>query len=277
MTLGVLAALLAVGLIVGFVSGLIGIGGGVLIVPFLYFFYGHPAWSGLAADPSLEATIAHATSLFVILPTGLAAAATYHRTGLVAWRAALPIALVAMVAAFAGAQVAPLLPAAALKMLFGLLLIGSGLNLLRDQDRHEREQLRITLPVVAATGIAIGLLSALLGVGGGILAIPLLVYVVGLDLRRVAATSIAIVALTAASGTLAYAISGWGVTGRPWGSIGYIHLVAAIPILLASLLTVRVGALANQRLNTRALRFLFAGVFIVLGLRLAIGNAGQLF
>ena len=70
MTLGVLAALLAVGLLVGFVSGLIGIGGGVLIVPFLYFFYGHSSWSGWAIDPDMEATIAHATSLAVILPFG---------------------------------------------------------------------------------------------------------------------------------------------------------------------------------------------------------------
>jgi hypothetical protein len=276
MTIGVLAALLAVGLIVGFLSGLIGIGGGVLIVPFLYFFYGHPAWSGLGVDPSLEAAVAHATSLAVILPTGLYAAATYHRSGMVAWRAALPIAAVAMVAAFAGAQIALLLPAAALKTLFGVLLIGSGINLTRSQEQHGREELRLTGPVVVGTGLAVGLLSALLGVGGGILAIPLLVYVVGLDIKRVAATSIAIVALTAASGTIAYAISGWGVPGRPPGSLGFVHLTAAVPILLASILAVRAGALANQRLNRRALSLLFAGVFLLLGFGLVIQNAGEL-
>jgi hypothetical protein len=276
MTLGVLAALLAVGLIVGFVSGLIGIGGGVLIVPFLYFFYGHSAWTGLTLDPSLEATVAHATSLFVILPTGLAAAATYHRSGLVAWRAALPIAAIAAVAAFAGAQLALLLPAEVLKMFFGVLLVASGANLMRAQEAHGREELRLTLPVVVTTGVSVGLLSTLLGVGGGILVIPLLVYLVGLDIRRVAATSIAIVALTAASGSLAYALSGLGVAGRPWGSIGYIHLVAAVPILAASLITVRAGALANQRLNTRTLRLLFAGVFLLLGVRLIVMNAGVL-
>ena len=276
MTLGVLAALLGVGLIVGFVSGLIGIGGGVLIVPFLYFFYGHPAWSGLFVDPELEATIAHATSLAVILPTGLAAAAAHHRAGLVAWRAALPIAAVAAAAAVAGANIAVLLPAEALKLMFGLLLIGSGVNLTRSQEGRAREQLRLTWPVVVGTGMAVGLLSAMLGVGGGILAIPLLVYIVGVDIRRVAATSIALVALTAASGTITYAVAGWGDPGRPPGSIGYIHVVAALPILLASLLTVRAGALANQRLHTRHLRLLFAVVFFLLGVRLIIENAGAL-
>ncbi|HUF13123.1 MAG TPA: sulfite exporter TauE/SafE family protein [Longimicrobiales bacterium] len=276
MTLGVLAALIAVGLIVGFVSGLIGIGGGVLIVPFLYFFYGHSAWSGLGVDPSLEATLAHATSLFVIVPTGMAAAATYHRAGLIAWRAALPIAAVAAVAAFAGAHIAVLLPGEALKTLFGLLLVGAGLNLLRERSEHGRETLRLTLPVVVLSGIVLGLLSALLGVGGGILAIPILVYAVGLDIRRVAATSITIVALTAASGTIAYGMAGWDAPGRPWGSIGYIHLVAGIPILVASLTMVRAGALANQRLNTRTLRLLFAGVFVLLGIRLVLENAGHL-
>ena len=277
MTFGVLAALIAVGLLVGFVSGLIGIGGGVLIVPFLYFFYGHSAWSGLGVDPSLEATIAHATSLFVIVPTGVAAAATYHRAGLVAWRAALPIAAVAAVAAFAGAQIAVLLPGEALKTGFGLLLIGSGLNLLRQQGEHGRETPRLTVPVVVLSGVALGLLSALLGVGGGILAIPILVYAVGLDIRRVAATSITIVALTAASGTIAYGLTGWNAPGRPWGSIGYIHLVAGIPILVASLIMVRAGARANQRLNTRTLRFIFAAGFVLLGVRLVLENAGHLF
>ena len=275
MTFGVLAALLAVGLLVGFVSGLIGIGGGVLIVPFLYFFYGHPSWSGLAVDPDLEATIAHATSLAVILPTGLAAARAHHRHGMVAWRAALPIAAVAAVAAIAGANLAVLLPAEVLKLMFGLLLIGSGINLTRSQEDHAREELRLTAPVVAITGIAVGLLSAMLGVGGGILAIPMLVYVVGLDIRRVAATSIAIVALTAASGTVTYAVAGWGDPGRPPGSMGYIHLVAAIPILLASLATVRLGAWANRRMQAKHLRLLFAGVFLVLGVRLIIENIGR--
>ena len=277
MTFGVLAALLAVGLVVGFLSGLIGIGGGVLIVPLLYFFYGHSTWSGMAVDADLEAAIAHATSLAVILPTGLAAASSYHRSGLVAWRAAMPIAGVAMVAAFLGAQIALSLPAAALKTLFGVLLIGSGLNLLRHGKAHERETLRLSWPVVVSTGAAVGMLSAMLGVGGGILVIPMLVYLVGLDLRRVAATSIAIVALTAASGTLAYIVSGLGVAGRPPGSIGYVHLTAALPILGASLLTVHAGALVNQRLETRVLRRIFAVLFLLLGLRLVVLNAGQLF
>ena len=276
MTFGVLAALLAVGLLVGFVSGLIGIGGGVLIVPFLYFFYGHSAWSGWPVDPSIEATIAHATSLAVIVPTGLAAAAAHHRHGMVAWRAALPIAAAAAVAAIAGANLAVLLPAEALKLMFGLLLVGSGINLTRGQDAHAREELRLGAPVVIAIGTAIGLLSAMLGVGGGILAIPLLVYVVGLDIRRVAATSIAIVALTAASGAITYAVAGWDAAGRPPGSVGYIHLVAAVPIFVASLATVRLGAYANRRMNTTHLRWLFAAVFVVLGARLILENAGRI-
>lgn len=275
MTFGVLAALLAVGLVVGFVSGLIGIGGGVLIVPFLYFFYGHPAWSGSSIDPSMEATIAHATSLAVILPTGLAAALAHHRHGMVAWRAALPIAGVAAIAAVAGANLAVLLRPELLKTMFGLLLIGSAINLTRSGEEHAREELHLSLPVVALTGIAIGLLSAMMGVGGGILAIPLLVYVVGLEMRKVAATSIAIVALTAASGTLTYAVAGWGDAGRPPGSLGYIHLVAALPILVASMFTVRLGAWANRRMNSRQLRWLFAAVFAVLGIQIVIENAGR--
>ena len=276
MTFGVLAALFGVGLLVGFVSGLIGIGGGVLIVPFLYFFYEHSAWSGWIIAPGMEATIAHATSLAVILPTGLAAARAHHRFGAVEWRAALPIAAVAAVAAIAGANLAVMLRPELLKLMFGALLLVAAVNLTRGTPQREGEQLRLTKPVVIGSGIAVGLMSSMLGVGGGILAIPLLVYVIGLDMRKVAATSIAIVGITAASGAVTYAIAGIGDPGRPPGSIGYIHLVAAIPILLASLLTVKLGAAANRRMNTRQLHLLFAALFFLLGAQLIIENAGRL-
>jgi uncharacterized membrane protein YfcA len=195
---------------------------------------------------------------------------------MVAWRAALPIAAVAAIAAVVGANLAVLLPAEVLKTMFGLLLIGSAVNLTRSQDEHVRETPRLTKPVVLGIGIAVGMLSAMLGVGGGILAIPLLVYVVGLDMRKVAATSIAIVALTAASGVITYAVAGWGDPGRPSGSLGYIHLVAALPILLASLVTVRLGAYVNRRMHTRHLRRIFAVLFFLLGVQLIYENLGRL-
>ena len=123
LTLAALLALAGLGLVVGFVAGLVGIGGGVITVPFLYFFYSHAAFSGTTVTPALQPAMAHATSLFVIIPTAVMGTYTYHRLGAVVWRAAVPVALFSTVAAVAGSRIAPLLQPALLKVGFGMFLL----------------------------------------------------------------------------------------------------------------------------------------------------------
>jgi hypothetical protein len=268
-TIWILLALAASGLVVGFMAGLVGIGGGVLFVPLLYFFYGHPAWSGIALDPALHAVVSHATSLFVIVPTSALGTWTYHRAGAVAWRSALPIAGFSILAALVGSQLAPAIPAAVLKLGFGVLLLVFGSRMLRARsgdvaaDRHPR------LVVGALSGLAVGLMSALLGVGGGIVAIPILLYVMGLKLDKVAATSLAIIAFTALAAVVGYGVSGWGRADLPAGSVGFVHVFAGIPLLVGAVIAVSVGARVNQKLGNRMLRLLFGALFVLLGLRLA--------
>jgi uncharacterized protein len=269
---GALLSLAASGVLAGFVSGLVGIGGGVVIVPLLYFFYGHPGWSGAALAPELHAVVAHATSLFVIVPTAVLGTWAYHRAGAVAWRVALPMAAFSVVGALIGTRLAPLLAAEALKLGFGLLLTASGIQLLRPRRLAGSVAMRGHLWLGSAGGLVVGVLSALLGVGGGIIAIPIMVYVIGLGLDKVAATSMAIIVFTATAAVAGYATSGPVGALMPAGSLGYIHYQAGLPILAGTVLTVRAGARVNQRLSTRSLRLLFGVFFILLGLRLVVGN-----
>ena len=241
-------------------------------MPLLYFFYGHPGWSGTVVAPELEAVIAHATSLFVIVPTSALGTWTFHRAGAVAWRAALPIAFFSILAAIAGSFIAPLVPGQVLKLGFGLLLVFSGLRLLRTRKGAPARAVHANIGVGAVAGLAVGFLSALLGVGGGIIAIPILVYLVGLRLDKVAATSMAIIVFTALAGVVSYAAIGAGTEGLPPGSVGYVHLLAGLPILVGSLLAVPLGARANQRLDDARLRLLFGAVFILLGAQLVVQN-----
>lgn len=274
------AALLALGVIglaVGFSSGLVGIGGGVLIVPFLYFFYRTPAFSGVSLPSDMLVTVAHATSLFIIVPTAVTGAITYSRARLVAWRVVVPIALFSVAAAAMGATLALEIPGDALSFVFGLFLIVTGVQLAGRKAGAEGQRLRLDLRVTALTGTAVGLLSAMLGVGGGVVAIPMLIYVVRLDVARVAATSLAVVGMAAFSGTIAYVVNGVGVPGRPPGSLGYVHVAAALPILIGSMVAVRWGARANQRVNRKVLRWVFGASFIVLGSRLVWESGGRLF
>ena len=276
MDFAVLVALLGVGVAVGFVSGLVGIGGGVLIVPFLYFFYGHPQWSGSVVPPDLQAAVAHATSLFIILPTAFQGTLRYHREGLVAWRAATPVAVGALLAAVLGARLALGLPPEVLKLAFGGLLLVSAARVALPGPPAGERPLRLALPYTLGTGAATGLLSALLGVGGGVVAIPLLIQLVHLELRRVAATSLAVICFAALSGTLTYVASGWRVGGMPAGSLGYVHLAAGLPMLLGAMVAVRAGVWANRSLDERRLRLVFWLLLAAVGLRLVLQNVGAL-
>src|SRR5690606_1975234 len=157
----------------------------------------------------------------------------------------------------------------------GVLLILSGMRLIggqRSTAPADAPQVRLSTARTVGSGGLIGLLSSLLGVGGGTVAIPILLYLVKLDVKKVAATSMGIIGLTATAGTLGYVFSGMGEPGRPPWSLGYIHLSAGLVMFLASVVSVRWGALLNQRLRPRTLELMFGIVFVVLGLRLVGGN-----
>lgn len=273
MTAAAVIALAGAGFAVGLLAGLVGIGGGVLIVPFLYFFYAHPAWGGVTFDPALHATVAHATSLFIIIPTAIVGTITYSRAGLVSWRAVLPVAAFSLISAALGARLATRVPPEMLKIFFGCFLIFTATQVVRRRDPGtDTGPERHSLLFSALTGLAVGVFSALLGVGGGLVAIPLLLYVMRLDLSRVAATSLAIVVFAATSGTLTYMLSGAGLPGLPEGHVGYVHVAAALPMLPGAMIAARWGSKLNQRLDTARLRWLFSAFFLLMGLRLAVAN-----
>lgn len=257
--------------VVGVTSGLLGIGGGVLLVPFLYLLFA-ASWSGVALPPEMQVAVAHATSLFVVIPTALSGLWVYHRSRSIRWKAVVPMGLAAVVTATVSARLALLVPADILKGLFGALLLGVGLRMWpwkrdRTPPPLPREP-RVGLLPMLVVGALVGAMSAMLGVGGGIVAIPLLVYVVRMDVSEVAATSIAVVCFAAPAGVLSYVMAGRGVVGLPPGTMGYVYLPAGLLMLPLAVLLARTGARLNRRMDRRRLLFLFGGVFIFLGGRL---------
>lgn len=270
--------IIVVGLAVGLLSGLVGIGGGVLIVPFLYFFYDHPDLFQVVVAPEARAVLAHGTSLLVIVPTSIRGALAYHRVRLVEWRAVWPIGAASVFAALAGTRLAVILPPEILRTGFGILLVASGARMLVhrkesvDTESASAAAPDLSLSRTIPTGLLTGLLSALLGVGGGTVTIPLLLYWVKLDIRKVAATSIGVIAITATAGTVGYILSGIGDPGLHRYTLGYVDLSAGTIMFLAAAISVQWGTRLNQRMNPRTLTMLFGALFILLGLELAAGN-----
>jgi uncharacterized protein len=272
-----LLSLAAAGVLAGLLSGLVGVGGGVIMVPILYLFYAYPAWAGVTLGPDAATLTAHATSLFVIFPTSVRGTLAFHQKGMVAWRVAWPIGIAAAIAAVLASRVAVGVDARVLRLAFGVLLVYTAYRLFRSRDtrraaRLAERPLRTSPPVTVGTGAVVGFFSAFLGVGGGIVAIPLLMQVVRLDLRRVAATSLAIVAVTSAAGAAAYMLSGLAAPVRAGWSVGYVDVAAGLALAAGTLLSVRWGASLNLKLEPRRLALVFGALFLAMGARLILVN-----
>lgn len=262
---------------VGLVSGLVGVGGGIVMVPFLYLLFAYPEWSGIQIPPVHQAVVAHATSLFVIVPTAVAGILSYHRARLVAWRMVFPMAVAAVISAMAGVQVAIRLPPEVLKATFGGFLVASGLNLLRSYRRDDGGESPGTMALLLAVagGLLVGFITSLLGVGGGIVAIPILIHVMKLEMKQVAATSLGVVVFSALVAASTYAVTGWAHPELPGGSLGYIFAPAGLALLPGAVFAARFGARLNQRMNPRSLKVLFGLAFLLVGLRLFLGNVAR--
>jgi len=269
-----------VGGAVGVVSGLLGIGGGVLVVPFLYLLMAGTIAGGLTVLPEHQAALAHATSLALIIPTAVSGLISYHRRGAVVWRVVFPLALGAVGAALVGAQVAARLPSISLKLAFGGFLLLMSWRLASGRDGAgglDAPEARISWGAGVVGGSGVGFLSALLGVGGGIVAVPVLVRWAKLDLHRVVPASLGIISMAALAGTVGYAWAGWGVEGLPPGSLGFVHLPILAALAPGAVLFAPLGARWNRALPTEALRRVFALLLFLIGARLVWVNGWTLF
>jgi len=251
-----------------------------VLVPFLYLLMANPQWSGVFVDPAQHATLAHATSLAVIAPTALSGLLAFRRHGLVDWNIVVPLGMAAAVAAAAGAQLAVHVPSDVLKVLFGALLLWVGGRMLAGQGgarvRAAEEKGEARPPGSAALrpgaallgGGVVGMLSALLGIGGGVVAVPILHRWARMDLHRITAASIGIVGFAAPAGILSYAWAGQGVAGLPPGSMGFVSIPLALALIPGAVLMAPLGARLNRRLPVNTLRRLFGAFLLTMGLRL---------
>lgn len=265
-----LAAALAVGALVGFIAGLTGIGGGVLMVPFLYVLY---ARTGLTPDAATP--IAHATSLAVIVPAALRGLMTYRGSGLIQWRAALPVAISAAIAAAVTAPFVARLPSQALRLGFGMFLAIVSLDLLvmrGESVEHVPEAKKRHLVGAAFIGIPVGMLSAALGIGGGVPASAGMHYLLKLPFRVIAATSLAVVLFAAIAGSLSYLFIDSPLAGSSW-VVGHVDFEHGLPLAIGAVLAAPFGVMVNKRAPVVTLRRIFGGLLLVTGILLIVQNS----
>lgn len=256
-----LAAYVGLGLVVGFVAGLLGVGGGLIIVPvMIMLLHGQ----GLAAG--IEPQVALGTSLASILFTSLSSVRAHHRHGAVDWPLVRRITPGILLGTLAGALLAAQVSALVLKLFFVVFLFYAAIQMWLDFKPAPHR----ALPGLAGTSLAggvIGAVSSWVGIGGGTLSVLFMLWH-NVPLHRAIATSAAIGFPIAFAGAIGYAIGGRGVADLPPGSLGFVYLPALAGIVVGSVLTAPLGARTAHRLPVRPLKRIFALLLIVLALRM---------
>jgi len=258
-----IAILLATGLGVGFASGLLGLGGCFIMTPVQYIIYTN---MGIPADMAIK--LAFGTNLLVVLPTALSGVWRHNKRGAVWWKVATVMGGCALAAAFGGASLATHLPGEALKVAFGVVIIASAVRMLIGKLPEAENEPEDNPKLWIAWAIPIGMITGLIGIGGGVLMIPVMVLVFKFKMHNAVATSLAVMIFASIGGLIGYIVNGLGVSGLPPYSIGYVNLLTWSLLAATSVGMAQVGAITAHRLPARRLGYIFIAVMFYMGLRM---------
>ena len=246
------------GMVGGFLAGLLGIGGGMILVPVTTAML-----TARGVDASLAVKMAIATSMATILFTSISSARAHHQKGAVRWdivkRLAPGIVLGAMVASLG---VFTVLKGALLYFVFGGFVAFSASQMFFDRKPAPTRQLPGTPGMLGAGGV-IGFLSGLVGAGGGFVSVPFMTWC-NVAIHNAVATSAALGFPIALANVIGYIVAGQGLQGLPPYSFGYLWLPALIVLATCSVLMAPLGARAAHALPVKKLKRAFACVLIVL-------------
>jgi uncharacterized membrane protein YfcA len=263
MTLLMVAEFALIGLVAGYLAGFLGIGGGFVVVPALTLL--------LLRDPATAANALHiaiATSLATMLVTSLSSLIAHHRKGAIRWSLVRSMAAGLMSGAVIGAVIANFLPADNLASIFGVFAILAGLQLIFARQ-PEAEKPLPRLPELLGTGSAIGAVSSLIGIGGGAMTVPWLLWH-GVRAQTAIGTSSACGYPIAVAGTLSFILLG-RAGDMPGGWLGYVNGPAFIGIAAFSVLAAPLGAATVHRLSPKLIKRIFGFFLLLVGARMLVG------
>ena len=260
-------ALSAAGAVGGIISGLLGVGGGIVIVPVLFEIFGL-----LGIDPSVRMHLAVGTSLATIIPTSITSARAHAKRGSVDRGILLKLAPPVFVGVIIGTLIAGPLKGQVLTAVFATaaLVVSIYMGFSRDNWRLAEQ-----LPGgfgLGAIGSSIGTVSVLMGIGGGTLGVPTMTLF-NVPIHRAVGTAAALGLVVSLPGAIGFVIGGWGHPNLPPFSAGYVNLLASALLLPTMLLTVPYGAKLAHSISQIALRRAFAGFLAVVACRMFLSLA----
>lgn len=250
--------------LVGFAAGLLGIGGGLMIVPALMYLLPH---AGVASE--LLPHVAIATSLAAIILTSFSSARAHQRRDNIKWQIFVRLVPGILVGALLSGFVSELIPAAQLKQAFAIFVMLMAVQMAFPFKPRQGEGLPGNWLVFPIT-IVIAIIAGLMGIGGGVLLVPLLSFW-GLQMRYAVGISSAMGLVISLGGSFGYIVAGWNVPDLPAGTLGYIYLPALAGIVTSSVLVAPIGVAAASSWPTPVLKKIFAGLLLVISIKLILG------
>ncbi|KLT72474.1 membrane protein [Neisseria arctica] len=257
-TIEIILAMLAVGAFAGFIAGLLGIGGGMIIVPVVLWVLQLQGLQGL----SHAQHIAVGTSFAVMVFTTFSSVLAQNRKGAVDWHIVRNMAPGMVAGVVLGAILAQFISNRALQIFFVVFTVVIALRTLANvkpkPSRHLPERMGLS-----GVGALFGLISSWVGIGGGSLSVPFMLYC-NVPVHRAVGTSAGLAWPIAVAGALGYLISGWGVAGLPAGSLGFWYLPAVVVLSVATVLFAPLGVKVSHKLPSEKLKLAFGLLLLVI-------------
>jgi len=261
--LGVFAlGLVIAGVVGGLIAGMLGVGGGIVVVPVLYHVL-----AGLGFDESLRMHLAVGTSLATIIPTSISSLNAHSKKGTVDW-ALLRSWVVPMVVGVAiGTALASYVNGRTLSLIFGIVALPVAVNMAIGKESWRLADHLPKGPGGWAIAGGIGWLSSMMGIGGGTLGVPIMSHC-NYPIHRAVGTAAAFGVIISIPATIGLALGGWGASGLPPYSLGYVNLLGFILIAPVSVLMAPLGAHLAHLTDAKRLRLVFALFIAVTAVRM---------
>lgn len=252
---------LLTGMLAGLIGGMLGLGGGIIIVPIIYYVYAKQGF-----HPEVLMQMAVTTSLATVLFTALSAGYVHHKKNTVIWSYVFKLAPGIMLGAYLGGVIVDVLPSDFLKIMFGVFEIMVAIQIsfgLRPAAKLNTP----TVLVLFLIGFFIGIFSTLLGIGGGTLIVPILLFF-NMGIRNAVAISSVCGFAVAIVGTIVLIFVGLDNTNIPLHSIGYLYWPATLVIIIATIFSAPIGANLTHYFSVKMLKRFFGAITFIVGLKM---------
>lgn len=255
---------IALGIFAGFIAGLFGVGGGLIIVPVLIIIFQSSSFS-----PDVIVHMGIGTSLATIIFTSLSSIYAHHyRHKAVRWDIVKRLTPGIIIGALLGAFIADFISAKILRQFFGVFELLVAMQLALNIKAHAARTLPHYIGMFNA-GAGIGVVSSIAGIGGGTLTVPFLSWC-NIKMQEAVATSSACGLPIAVAGCVGFVFTGWNEVNLPEHSIGYIYWPAFLSIVISSILMAPVGARFAHWLSAKKLKRFFSLVLFILGIKMLL-------